>query len=168
MHIYYTGVERSASAVLETQHNATRQATHAGHVTVVDSLRRIKELGYQILEAVKAENFDEYGRLLDVHWQYKKRMSEKISLTVVDEIYETAKLEYGVLGGKIIGAGGGGFLMLYTPDNHRRLNDFMLRNGMRQLHYSLEYQGAKIVADLRASHEGAVNHQAEDELCAHS
>ena len=124
------------------------------------------DLGYRILEAVKSENFDEYGRLLDVHWQNKKRMSGKISLTFVDEIYETAKSEYGVLGGKIIGAGGGGFLMLYTPHNHRRLNDFMLRNGMRQLHYSVEYQGAKIVADLRGSHEAAVNHKAD--LCAHS
>jgi D-glycero-alpha-D-manno-heptose-7-phosphate kinase len=168
MHIYYTGVERSASAVLEKQHAAAGQSVHTDHDTVIESLLRIKDLGYRIMDAIKSENFDEYGKLLDMHWQSKKRMSSKISLNFVDDIYETAKTDYGVLGGKIIGAGGGGFLMLYTPGNHRRLSEFMARNGMRQLHYSVEYQGAKIVADLRASHEGTVNHEAESELCAHS
>jgi D-glycero-alpha-D-manno-heptose-7-phosphate kinase len=168
MQIYYTGVERSASAVLEKQNTAAQQTAHENHHQVVESLLRIKDLGYRILEAIRAENFDEYGRLLDEHWQSKKRMSSKISLQFVDEIYDTARAEYGVLGGKIIGAGGGGFLMLYAPRNHRRLNEFMLANGMRQLHYSVEYQGAKIVADLRASHEASVNHQAEKEPCARS
>ena len=167
MHIYYTGVERSASAVLEKQNAAAGQTSHENHRQVVESLLRIKDFGYRILDAVKSENFDDYGQLLDEHWQSKKQMSSKISLQFVDEIYETAKAEYGVLGGKIIGAGGGGFLMLYAPRDHRRLSDFMLRNGMRQLHYSVEYQGAKIVADLRASHEAGVNHRAEAELCTH-
>ena len=172
MHIYYTGVERSASAVLDRQNTAAQHTTDRNHRQVVESLLRIKDLGYRILDAIRAENFDEYGRLLDEHWQSKKRMSSLVSLQSVDRIYETAKSDYGVLGGKSIGAGGGGFLMLYAPGstrgNHRRLNEFMLGNGMRELHYSVEYQGAKIVADLRASHEASVNHRAEVELCAHS
>jgi D-glycero-alpha-D-manno-heptose-7-phosphate kinase len=166
MHVYYTGVQRSASAILEAQNVAAREEGHKNHTAVIDCLLEIKQLGYRILDSVRAENFDEFGALLHAHWQQKKRMSGGISLGTVDALYDTVRREYGVLGGKIIGAGGGGFLMLYCPRRHSGLTEFMALQGMRRLHYAVEYQGAKIVADLRASHEVNINHKVES--CEHS
>jgi D-glycero-alpha-D-manno-heptose-7-phosphate kinase len=163
--IYFTGVERSASQVLRDQNSATL-AQDGDHNRVVQSLERIKDLGRRILEAIKGENFDMFGVLMDEHWQMKKTLSDKISFSTVDRLYEQVRAEYGVLGGKIVGAGGGGFLMLYCPRQQRRLADFMRRQGMPQLHYSVEFQGAKIVADLRSSHHMTVDHR--DRLCERS
>jgi D-glycero-alpha-D-manno-heptose-7-phosphate kinase len=161
MHVYYTGVERSASEILSDQNRAAGGDGHRQHGEVIASLERIRELGYWSLEAIGSGNFDEFGRLMDLHWQAKKRMSPKIALSAADALYEQVKAEYGVLGGKIIGAGGGGFLMLYCPARHRQLAEFMARSGLRQLAYSIEFQGAKVLADLRSSHEFVVTHGSE-------
>lgn len=160
--VYYTGIERRAPDILQAQNDATKHKANGKHAAVVENLKRIKELGARILEAVQEENFDDFGRLLDVHWQAKKDMSEKISVSSFEALYEAVKSQYGVLGGKIIGAGGGGFLMLYCPSQQRRLSRFMEQQGMPQLHYSLEFQGAKIVADLRSSHEMCITHRSEN------
>lgn len=158
-HVYFTGVERKASQILQDQNTASQQEEHTNHKTVIETLHKIKDLAFRILEAIQSENFDDFGLLLDEHWQAKKNMSRKISLAAVDSLYEEVKANYGVLGGKIIGAGGGGFLMLYCPNKHRRLSEFMERQGMPRLHYSVEFQGTKVVADLRSSHEITVDHR---------
>lgn len=148
-HLYYTGVRRSAEEVLRPQNDALLDRGSGDRSAVADSLHRIKELGYRILEAVEGGDIDGWGALLHEHWVQKKRMSEKISLTEVDRIYERVRAEFGVLGGKIAGAGGGGFLMLYAPDRHEELEEFMAAQGMPRLHYHLAESGAEVVADLR-------------------
>lgn len=145
-HLYYTGVQRSAEEVLRPQNQAM---VNGGRPAVEESLHRIKELGYRILEAVEGGDLDGWGQLLHEHWCNKKRMSEKISLTAVDRIYEEVRAEYGVLGGKIAGAGGGGFLMLYAPGRHEELERFMAAQGMPRLHYDVAHAGAEVVVDLR-------------------
>ena len=147
-HIYYTGAQRDAREVLADQNKAMQKREGADHARVSESLHRIKELGYRILEAIESTNFDEWGRLLDEHWQNKKKMSAKISLSRVDEIYETVRQRFGVLGGKIIGAGGGGFLMLYCPRHHSALEKFMAEQGMSRMHYTVEPEGTKVVAQM--------------------
>lgn len=149
-HIYYTGVKRGAEDILTEQDTAMKkfsiQTTIGQQVNA--SLSHIKELGYKILEAVKDENFDLWGKYLDEHWQSKKRMSDKITLPSVEALYDTVRREYGVLGGKIIGAGGGGFLMLYCPKQHKQLEQFMLSRGMSRLHYSICPTGASILSNF--------------------
>jgi D-glycero-alpha-D-manno-heptose-7-phosphate kinase len=147
-HIYYTGAQRDAREVLADQNTAMQKKESTGHARVAESLHRIKDLGYRILEAVQAGNYDRWGQLLDEHWQSKKKMSSKISLTKVDEIYDEVKQRFGVLGGKIIGAGGGGFLMLYCPRHHAALERFMADRGMTRLHYTIEPEGTKVVAHI--------------------
>ncbi|MGH7574984.1 MAG: galactokinase [Longimicrobiales bacterium] len=144
-HLYYTGLRRNAADVLRDQNDALR--SRAGGV-VEESMQRIKDLGHRILDAVEGEELDVWGALLHEHWQHKKRMSSKISLSHVDELYDHVRESYGVLGGKIIGAGGGGFLMLYSPRAHRKLESFMARHGMPRLHYAIEHEGSKVVANL--------------------
>lgn len=147
-HIYYTGVLRSALDILSEQNSALAIKQEKSHTLVTDSMHRIKELGYRILEAIREENFDAFGQMLDEHWQSKKRMSGKISLKRVDELYDLVRKEYNVLGGKIIGAGGGGFIMLYCNKDHKRLNRFMEQHGMMRLHYAIEFEGSKVVTNL--------------------
>ncbi len=147
-HIYYTGASRDAREVLADQNSAMKKKENANHSRVADSLHRIKDLGYRILEAIEQSNFDRWGQLLDEHWQNKKRMSDKISLSVVDEIYDEVRQRFGVLGGKIIGAGGGGFFMLYCPGDHKRLEEYMAARHMPRMHYTVEPEGTKVVAQM--------------------
>jgi D-glycero-alpha-D-manno-heptose-7-phosphate kinase len=146
-HLYYTGQRRNAVDVLSEQNDALRTAAHPGGVRVADALSHILKLGERILDAVEREDFDEWGQLLHAHWEHKKRLSARISLSVVDQLYEQVRADYGVLGGKIVGAGGGGFLMVYAPANHRKLEQFMTSCGMPRLHYKIEPGGTKVIAD---------------------
>ncbi len=149
-HIYYTGLLHDALDVLQPQDAAMRAATPSSS-RVEESLNGIKDLGYRSCEAIEAERFDDWGCMLHEHWERKKRLSDKISVPWVDEVYEQARKEYGVLGGKIIGAGGGGFLMLYCPNDGARLEDFMAQRGMPRLYYNVEREGAKVVANLAST-----------------
>jgi D-glycero-alpha-D-manno-heptose-7-phosphate kinase len=150
-HLYYTGVRRSATAVLKDQDAAlSSRAPAPSERAAAESLHRIRELGHRILDAIEAGDVDGWGRLLHEHWAQKKRLSSRISLGAVDELYDHVRSEYGVLGGKIAGAGGGGFLMLYCPSDHDRLESFMASRGMPRLHYRAAPAGAAVVADLAA------------------
>jgi D-glycero-alpha-D-manno-heptose-7-phosphate kinase len=155
-HIYYTGRHRDAVQALEPQHRAALHADDPRHTMVVDSLKGIKEIGLQILDAIRREHFDEWGRLLHDHWVLKKQLSPAASPDGIDEIYDEARDRYGVLGGKIIGAGGGGFLMLYCPTQHRALEQFMASHGMPRLHYAIEPEGARVMADMAQARRPAM------------
>lgn len=147
-HLYYTGLRRSAEDVLRAQDSAMRgEGDAAAQAPVVSSLHAIRDLGHRILEAVEDEEFDRWGTLLHEHWCAKKRLSSRISVSMVDTLYDHVRQEFGVLGGKIAGAGGGGFLMLYCPGQHKRLEAFMAEQGMPRLHYKVEYEGTKVIAD---------------------
>lgn len=151
-HLYYTGLRRAAGDVLKDQRTAMEDGTETDRRAVVEeSLHAIKELGHEILAAIEEEDFDRWGRLLHQHWCHKKKMSSKISVSQVDELYDHVRDEFGVLGGKIVGAGGGGFIMLYCPGDHRRLERFMQEQGMPRLHYDLEHEGSKVIASLSSA-----------------
>lgn len=151
-HIYYLKVKRDAVEVLQDQDKAMREKTQVSS-QVEDSLVQIKEIGARILKSIEDEDFDSFGRLMDEHWQNKKRLSAKISLSEVDVLYDHVKKEFGVLGGKIIGAGGGGFLMLYCPEKKKELTRFMQQKGYFRLPYNIEFEGTKVVANLRNTQE---------------
>jgi D-glycero-alpha-D-manno-heptose-7-phosphate kinase len=147
-HVYYTGIERDALAVLGDQNLAMQSKERPDHSRIANSLHQIKAIGREIMAAIEREDFDSWGRLLDVHWRNKKQLSSKITFSRVDHLYEHVKCAYSVLGGKVIGAGGGGFLMLYCPHKHKRLEAFMLANGMPRLHYNVEQEGSKVLANF--------------------
>jgi D-glycero-alpha-D-manno-heptose-7-phosphate kinase len=144
-HLYYTGLRRNAEEVLHEQNAAMRAPDAARPVEA--SLHAIRELGHRILEAIEDEEFDQWGLLLHEHWCSKKRLSSKVSVSRVDALYEQVRRDYGVLGGKIAGAGGGGFLMLYCSAGHKELEGFMAAQGMPRLHYKVEYEGSKVIAN---------------------
>lgn len=147
-HIYYTGQHRGAVEVLQEQDSAMRAADVTRPNAVQDSLGAIKDLGYKILEQIKSQNFDEFGLSLHEHWMNKRRMSAKISNQLWDRLYDDVREECGVLGGKIIGAGGGGFLMLYCPKNSAGLERYMADRGMPRIHYSIDFDGSTVVSNI--------------------
>ncbi len=146
--MYYTGVQRSATAVLKNQDTAAKSQKSADHKQVVDSLLHIKDIGRRIQKAFEQQDLDAFGRMMDEHWQNKRKLSAAVSLSVLDQLYDGVKKDFGVLGGKIIGAGGGGFLMLYCPAKGRELDAFMAKHEMPRVSYFPTLQGSKVVSDM--------------------
>lgn len=144
-HIYYTGLRRDAAVVLGEQNQAMQARDPQRRAEVADSLLAIKDLGRRILSAWREGDLDGWGRMLHEHWLSKKRLSSRISWSRIDELYEHVRGRYGVLGGKIIGAGGGGFLMLYVPDGGPDLEEFMASERFPRLRYGIGREGARLL-----------------------
>jgi len=161
--MFYTNGMRDATTILKRQDEATR----ANDRTVVSSLREIKDVGLEISHAISKGNLRRFGELLDVHWQTKKRLSEEITNPQIDAWYELAK-QKGAIGGKISGAGGGGFLMLYCEGKKAQVREAMREAGLRELNFRFDFEGSKVVfdavsRDCRLAHMHRHNHH-EDAL----
>jgi len=141
--IFYTGKRRLNKTILGQQDQASRN----NEKQVMNSLHYIKESGYKILESVESGNITDLGILFDEHWTYKKKMAQGISNPELDQIYELAK-KNGAIGGKISGAGGGGFFTLYCEDNKSKLRAAMKKAGLRELIYDFDYEGTKILGNF--------------------
>lgn len=148
-HLYYTGTERAAQEVLSDQDRAMQSAAAVDHARVSESLDAIQDLGRRILRTIERGDLDGWGELLHEHWLQKQKLSSKISLAHVNEIYEVVRAKYHVLGGKIVGAGGGGFLMLYCNQKQRELERFMAERGFPRLHYTIDPQGTRVITQTR-------------------
>ena len=142
--LFYTGMNRSSAEILGQQSRHCENGNNA----VLDSLHRTKELGYRIKEALMEGNLEKFGHLLDEHWQNKKKRSSKISDGRIDQWYRIA-LENGALGGKIMGAGGGGFFMFFCPNHHKsKLREALTSAGLREMRYNFDFEGAKVLVNL--------------------
>ena len=150
--MFFTNEMRDATAILKEQVEATRTKD----LIVVKSLREIKDIGHEISDSISKGNLRRFGELLDVHWQSKKRLSKGISNPQIDAWYELAKRN-GAIGGKISGAGGGGFLMLYCEENKARLRGAMRAAGLRELKFRFDFEGSKVVFDV-VSRDGRLAH----------
>lgn len=138
--LFFTGYSRSASVILKDQKVRSEQNDQA----MVDNLHFTKELGYRSLAALESGNLEEFARLMDVHWQRKKARSQGMSNDRINEWYDCA-MASGALGGKLVGAGGGGFLMLYADDK-RRLRHAMRGKGLQEVRFRFDFEGTKVVA----------------------
>lgn len=147
VHLYWTGIRRSGPEILRDQFAAMDDPASPQHPVVEESLHAIKEIGHQSLAAIESGNFDEFGRLMDRHWTFKKRMSPRITIPGIDELYAELKQRFGVLGAKVAGPGGGGFVMVYAPVKHAEVTAFMAARGLKRLHYNVEYEGVKIITN---------------------
>ena len=151
--LYYSGIQRKSEEILVDQNTAMLEESHKCHKEVSKSLDKIKELGYASLKALEHGKTAEFGALMDEHWQFKKKMSDKISNSRIDNIYEEAK-KRGALGGKILGAGGGGFLLLYAEKGHKEIDDLMKKEKMRRLNFRFDFEGSKTLLNLADSRIG--------------
>lgn len=141
--MFYTNTSRSADEILSEQSKGAREEKK----DVVESMHVIKELGYRILEAVEKGNVNDVGLMFDEHWQYKKKISTKMSNPRFDKIYDHAKAS-GALGGKISGAGGGGFFVFYVEKDHAKFRAEMKSAGLREMRYNFDLEGSKVLVNF--------------------
>jgi len=138
--LFFTGYSRSASAILKDQNDKSRQQNQA----MLDNLHYTKDLGHQSLGALEAGHLEQFARLMDVHWQRKKTRSTGMSNDRINEWYDHA-MAHGALGGKLIGAGGGGFLMFYAGDK-ARLRHAMREKGLQEVRFRFDFEGTKVIS----------------------
>ena len=137
--MFFTGYSRKAGSILKEQDDKTKKADH----DMVQNLHFVKELGLRSQSALETGDLDGFGKLMDEHWQHKKRRSGGMSNPQIDEWYELA-MKSGATGGKLIGAGGGGFLLFHARDK-AKLRHAMIGAGMREVRFRFDYEGTKIV-----------------------
>jgi len=137
--LFFTGYSRSASSILTEQDARTRENDAA----MVRELDVVKELGSQTMEALEAGDLGRFAELMNVHWEHKRQRSDRMSNGRIDEWYELARRN-GAVGGKLIGAGGGGFLMFYTEDK-RRLRRAMREAGLHEFRFRFDFEGTKLI-----------------------
>lgn len=137
--LFFTGYSRSASKILEDQVVRTRQSDDE----MLANLHLVKDLGLRSKQALEEGNTILFGQLMHEHWQHKKRRSGGMSNPQIDQWYEIA-MKSGAVGGKLVGAGGGGFLMLYAED-HKRLRRAMTCEGLEEVRFRFDFQGTKVL-----------------------
>lgn len=137
--LFYTNIPRKAESVL------TEQVKNMD--TNLAALRELKRLALSARACLRADAFDDFGRLLDQSWQFKKQLASSVSNRVIDEIYNEAQ-KAGALGGKITGAGAGGFLLLYCPPAKQEAVRSAL-GRLTELPFALERDGTKVIFNYR-------------------
>jgi len=138
--MFFTGYTRNASAILQDQDTRSKSKDQG----MIDNLHFVKDLGYRSKQALEEGNLREFAALMHTHWEHKKARSNGMSNPQIDEYYELARSN-GALGGKLIGAGGGGFLMFYTEDK-TRLRHVMTQVGLREVRFRFDFEGTRILA----------------------
>ncbi len=138
--LFFTGYSRSASGILKEQDDKSKKRDQA----MIENLHFIKDLGYQSKEALEQGDLPRFAELMNVHWEWKKQRSGGMSNPDIDRWYALARSN-GALGGKLIGAGGGGFLMFYAEDK-TRLRRAMAETGLREVRFRFDFEGTKVVA----------------------
>jgi D-glycero-alpha-D-manno-heptose-7-phosphate kinase len=140
---FYTGITRSSSLILQDQ----RRSLKEDRSKALDAMHNIKQIGFKVRRALENGNLTEFGKLQHDHWMAKKCTSRHIANGPIDKWY-TIGLENGALGGKLMGAGGGGFLMFYCENGRDKLRKAMSKEGLREVDFGFELEGSKIVINL--------------------
>jgi D-glycero-alpha-D-manno-heptose-7-phosphate kinase len=137
--LFFTGYSRSASNILKDQDEKSKQSDKS----MIDNLHFVKDLGYQSQEALEIGDLHKFGELMNTHWEHKKKRSGGMSKPQIDEWY-TLAMQNGALGGKLIGAGGGGFLMFYADDK-TKLRHAMIGAGLKEVRFRFDFEGTKAI-----------------------
>jgi D-glycero-alpha-D-manno-heptose-7-phosphate kinase len=138
--LFFVGDTRSASSLLGEQ----KRLSEARDPAMLDSLHFARMLGHEIRTALEANHVADFGRLMHEHWMRKRSRSHAMSTARVDSLYDLARSDGGATGGKLVGAGGCGFLLLHTPDR-RRLRDTMLRAGLSEMDFGFDFDGSVVL-----------------------
>ncbi|KAA0098122.1 galactokinase [Mycolicibacterium sp. P1-18] len=137
--LFFTGYSRSASSILKEQDDESKKKSD----DMLQNLHFVKDLGFRSRDALEKGDLYEFGSLMNVHWDFKKQRSGSMSNGRIDEWYALA-LRNGAVGGKLIGAGGGGFLMFYAEDKVR-LRRAVTAAGLKEVRFRFDFEGTKIV-----------------------
>lgn len=137
--LFFTGFSRSASGILKDQNERSQK----NDSEMLNNLHYVKDLGYRSKDALEKGDVVLFGELMHEHWDHKKRRSGGMSNPQIDEWYELA-LANGAIGGKLVGAGGGGFLM-FMADDRQKLRSVMAKAGLEEVRFKFDFEGTKVV-----------------------
>jgi D-glycero-alpha-D-manno-heptose-7-phosphate kinase len=137
--LFFTGFTRSASEILQDQDSRSRRKDSS----MLDNLHFVKRLAFESKAALERGDLRCFAELMHVHWEHKKKRSQGMSNPCIDELYNLGRSN-AALGGKLIGAGGGGFLMFYTEDK-TRLRHVMLEAGLREVRFRFDFAGSQVI-----------------------
>jgi len=137
--LFFTGFSRSAAGILQDQ----QVRSQASDEDMLRNLHYVKELGLRSRDALESGDLVRFGELMHEHWEHKKRRSGKMSNEQIDEWYQLA-CRSGAIGGKLVGAGGGGFLMFYARDRNL-LRHAMTSAGLEEVRFKFDFEGTKLI-----------------------
>ncbi len=137
--MFFTGYSRAADKVLEEQ----RSRSTAGDTEMIDNLHFVKELGLRVKSSLEGGDVEGFADLMHEHWEHKKKRSSAMSNTKIDHWYEVGRAN-GALGGKLVGAGAGGFLLFYTRDP-ARLRSAMAGEGLAEVRFTFDVDGSTVL-----------------------
>lgn len=138
--LFFVGTTRSASSILSDQ----KALSEKGDPAMLESLHFAKQLGLEIKKVLEDGEVSRFGELMHEHWVRKRSRSKGMSSSRVDELYELARMKGGAIGGKLVGAGGSGFLLFQT-DDRRRLRNFMHNVGVMEMDFSFDFEGSAVM-----------------------
>jgi D-glycero-alpha-D-manno-heptose-7-phosphate kinase len=143
--LFYTGYTRSANSILGDQKKkAEKKSDH--EKGIFEYYHEIKRIGEESLRCLEIGDMRHFGELMHAHWELKRSISRRMTNPEIDKWYSMAR-ENGAIGGKIIGAGGGGFMMLYVDKKHKKIKDLMNEQGLVHTPFMFDYNGSAIVYD---------------------
>ena len=146
--LFFTGVRRSSTELLKEQEKHLR----ANKTDAMELKHETKRIGKDILNVFESGNLNEFGKLLDQHWSIKRKMSAKMSTDAFDALYARAK-KAGALGGKIVGAGGGGFFMVFCKKGKQdAVRKVFQKDGMREVPFSVDSTGTQVLVNKPRTH----------------
>jgi D-glycero-alpha-D-manno-heptose-7-phosphate kinase len=137
--LFFTGFSRSAAGILEDQ----QARCQSGDEAMLSNLHYVKELGHRSRAALESGNLLKFGEIMHEHWEHKKRRSGRMSNEQIDDWYALARRS-GAVGGKLVGAGGGGFLMFYATDRNL-LRHAMANAGLEEVRFKFDFEGTKVI-----------------------
>jgi D-glycero-alpha-D-manno-heptose-7-phosphate kinase len=141
--LFFTGAAHNSWNILKEQEASTRQ----GSGTAIEALHEVKALGAEMRDALVSEDLHRLGELLHLGWMAKRKVSAKISDSRIDSLYELAR-EHGALGGKITGAGGGGFLLVYCERQFKQsVRDALRARNLQEMTFNFDMQGAQVIVN---------------------
>jgi D-glycero-alpha-D-manno-heptose-7-phosphate kinase len=140
--LFFTGFTRSASAILQDQDSRSRQKDR----DMLDNLHFVKQLGCESKAALEKGDLHLFAELMHQHWEHKKSRTRGMSNGRIDDYYDLARRN-GALGGKLIGAGGGGFLMFYSEEK-TRLRRALCGAGLREVRWHFDFQGTTVLSQI--------------------
>ena len=138
--LFFTGYLRRSSKILNNQKNKTQKNDR----NMIENLHYIKKLGVKSSKALEKGNFNDFANYLDEHWKKKIERDKQMSNSKINKIYQIALKQGGAIGGKLIGAGGGGFLMFYST-NKSKLKNVLNKNGLKMVDFTFEFKGTQIL-----------------------
>jgi D-glycero-alpha-D-manno-heptose-7-phosphate kinase len=142
--LFFTGSSRESTSILKHQ----RKSTKDGDASVMQALHAIKNMAFEIRDSLEAGDLDAFARLLDSSWWEKRRLAPGLSTGFIDECYSLA-LERGASGGKITGAGGGGFLLLYCNETAQEgVTQALEQRGLKRMNFRFDQKGATVVMNV--------------------